>query len=50
MPRRQPTRNELDVWRNFVETTDELRALLNARLHEDTGLSSGDYSLLLALS
>lgn len=50
MPRRLPTRDELVIWRDFFETTGTLRAVLAARLQEDTGLSVGDYSVLLALS
>ena len=48
--RRLPTRDELAVWRDFFETTETLRAVLAGRLHDDTGLSTGDYSVLLALS
>jgi DNA-binding MarR family transcriptional regulator len=45
-----PTRGELDVWREFVETTEALRSVLAARLHRDTGLSPGDYAVLLELT
>src|SRR5882724_7411766 len=48
--RRLPTRAELQTWRAFVETTEALRAVVTARLQSDTGLSSGDYAVLLALS
>lgn len=48
--RRSPTVDELQTWRAFIETTDELRAVLAARLQSESGLSSGDYSVLLALS
>ncbi|MFG1922607.1 MarR family winged helix-turn-helix transcriptional regulator [Cryptosporangium sp. NPDC048952] len=48
--RRLPTRDELTVWRDFFETTETLRATLAARLQSDTGLSTGDYTVLLALS
>jgi len=48
--RRLPTRVELDTWREFVETTEVLRTMLAARLHEESGLSLGDYAVLLALS
>ncbi|SHN38398.1 MarR family winged helix-turn-helix transcriptional regulator [Cryptosporangium aurantiacum] len=50
MPRRLPTREELAVWRDFLETTEALRTAVGARLHRDTGLSPGDYGVLLALS
>ena len=45
-----PTRNELQTWREFIETTEALRSVLAARLHRDTGLSPGDYAVLLALT
>jgi DNA-binding MarR family transcriptional regulator len=48
--RRLPTRGELQTWRDFVETTEALRTVLAARLQSDTGLSPGDYGVLLALS
>jgi DNA-binding MarR family transcriptional regulator len=50
MPRKLPTRDELDAWREFTETTNALRTRLTTRLHDDTGLSPGDYAVLLALS
>lgn len=48
--RSSPTGDELRVWRDFVETGDRLRSLLAARLLAESGLSTGDYSVLLALS
>jgi DNA-binding MarR family transcriptional regulator len=48
--RRLPTRGELAVWRDFIETTEALRSVMAARLQTDTGLSPGDYGVLLALS
>ena len=48
--RRLPTRAELAAWREFVETTERLRAAVGTRLHDDTGLSTGDYAVLLALT
>src|SRR4051812_44978919 len=48
--RRVPTRDELRIWRDYIETADALRAVLGARLQSDSGLSSGDYTVLLALS
>ena len=48
--KRTPTANDLRVWRDFVETGDQLRALLAARLQSDSELSTGDYAVLLALS
>ena len=48
--RRLPTRNELNTWRDFLETTEALRAVLAARLQSESALSPGDYAVLLALS
>ncbi|MFY1673049.1 MarR family winged helix-turn-helix transcriptional regulator [Plantactinospora sp. WMMB334] len=48
--RKLPTRDELRVWREFVETTEALRTTLAARLQHDSGLSRSDYAVLLALS
>ena len=48
--RRLPTRDELRIWRDYIETADALRSVLGARLQSDSGLSSGDYTVLLALS
>src|SRR3954465_4800345 len=50
MTRRLPTRDELRIWREYIETADALRSTLGARLQSDSGLSSGDYTVLLALS
>src|SRR4051812_6995816 len=48
--RTSPTAYELRVWRDFVETGDRLRSLLGARLQAESGMSTGDYAVLLALS
>jgi DNA-binding MarR family transcriptional regulator len=48
--RKLPTRGELRTWREFIETAEALRGMLAARLHSDSGLSPGDYAVLLALS
>lgn len=48
--RRSPTANELRAWRTFIETAEELRSALTARLQNESGLSSGDYAVLLALT
>lgn len=45
-----PTREQLRVWRDYVETAEVLRSRLTARLQADSELSSGDYQVLLALS
>ncbi|WP_433789511.1 MarR family winged helix-turn-helix transcriptional regulator [Actinoplanes sp. CA-252034] len=50
MPRRLPSSAELRTWRDFIETVEALRTVVSARLLADSGLSSGDYVVLLALS
>jgi DNA-binding MarR family transcriptional regulator len=45
-----PTREQLDVWRDYIETANLLRSRLAARLQQHSALSSGDYQVLLALS
>jgi DNA-binding MarR family transcriptional regulator len=47
--RRLPTEQQLATWRAFIETTEQLRSALAARLQAETGLSPGDYAVLLAL-
>ena len=47
--RRSPTAEQLQAWRTFVEATDALRSALAGRVGE-SGLSSGDYAVLLAVS
>ena len=48
--RRSPTAGELQTWRSFIEVAEDLRAAMSRRLQEDSGLSTGDYGVLLALS
>lgn len=48
--RAMPTRDELRIWRNYIETAEALRTRLGARLQSESSLSSGDYAVLLALS
>jgi DNA-binding MarR family transcriptional regulator len=43
------TRDELRVWRDFIETAETLRARLSTRLQHESALSTGDYQVLLAL-
>ncbi len=45
-----PTREQLCVWRDYIETAEVLRTRLGSRLQAETSLSSGDYQVLLALS
>jgi len=48
--RKTPTREQLDVWREFVETTQSLQSELGGRLQTRSSVSQADYSVLLALS
>ena len=48
--RRSPTADELHAWRVFVEAGDELRSALASRFAGESGISAGDYSVLLAIS
>ena len=44
-----PTAEELRIWRDFIEATEVLRSELSSRLQRESALSSGDYTVLLAL-
>ncbi len=44
-----PTREELRIWRGYIETTEALRAHLARQMQSESGLSLGDYAVLLAL-
>jgi DNA-binding MarR family transcriptional regulator len=44
------TTDELRIWRDFIETAELLRTELASRLLGESGLSTGDYAVLLALS
>jgi DNA-binding MarR family transcriptional regulator len=48
--RRSPTPDELSAWRGFIEASERMRAVMGSRLQTDSGLSSGDYSVLLSLT
>ena len=48
--RRSPTADDLATWRGFIETSERLRAIIGSRMQADSGLSTGDYSVLLSLS
>lgn len=50
-PRRtMPTREQLRVWREYIETAEHLRARLSSRLLSESSLSSADYRVLLELA
>jgi DNA-binding MarR family transcriptional regulator len=44
------TSADLATWRLLLDTTTDLRGILGARLQADSGLSPGDYQVMLALS
>ena len=48
--RRSPTAAELSAWRGFVETSERIRSVIGSRLQTDSGLSTGDYAVLLSLT
>ncbi|WP_220040477.1 MarR family winged helix-turn-helix transcriptional regulator [Nonomuraea aridisoli] len=48
--RQLPTSEELRIWRDFVETAEALRSELASRLQNESSMSPGDYTVLLALS
>lgn len=48
--RTMPTREQLRIWRDYIETANALRTRLGARLQSESSLSAGDYQVLLALS
>jgi len=48
--RRSPTSSDLASWRAFIEASEHIRGAIGSRLQSDSGLSSGDYSVLLSLS
>lgn len=48
--RMMPTREQLRVWRDYIETAEVLRTRLESRLQSESSLSSGDYQVLLALT
>ena len=48
--RRLPTSSQIRIWREYLETSETIRSRLGSRLQSDSGLSMGDYQVLLALS
>lgn len=48
--RQLPTHEELRIWRDYIETSEALRSRLASRMQEGSGLSAGDYQVLLALN
>lgn len=48
--RRSPTTRELAVWREYIETSEAVRRTLAADLQSTSGISTGDYGVMVALS
>ncbi len=48
--RKTPTSSELAAWRQYIEAADEMKRAVSAATQGSSGVSSGDYSVLLALS
>lgn len=48
--RTMPTREQLRIWRDYIETAQALRTRLGSRLLSESSLSTGDYQVLLALT
>lgn len=48
--RRFPKSPQIQIWRNYLETSEMIRSRLASRLQSDSGLSMGDYQVLLALT
>lgn len=48
--RRLPKSHQIPIWRNYLETSEMIRSRLASRLQSDSGLSMGDYQVLLALT
>lgn len=48
--RSMPTREQLHVWRDYIETAQALRSRLGSRMLSESSLSEGDYRVLLALT
>ncbi|WP_026910526.1 MarR family winged helix-turn-helix transcriptional regulator [Patulibacter minatonensis] len=47
---RRPTAAELEVWRGFIETSIAVKARIDRAIQADSGVSAGDYAVLLALA
>lgn len=48
--RRSPSASELAIWREYVETSEQVKRTLSTAFHETSGISPGDYAVMLALS
>ena len=48
--RKSPSASELAIWRDYVETSERVKRTLSTAFHETSGISPGDYAVMLALS
>lgn len=48
--RRSPTASELAIWREYVETSEAVRRTLGSDFQSTSGISPGDYGVMLSLS
>jgi DNA-binding MarR family transcriptional regulator len=48
--RKTPTREQLRVWREFIETMERLNTQMATRMQRTSAMSAADYQVLLALS
>ena len=48
--RKSPTAAQLRAWRSFIETSERVTGVIATRMQEQSGMSTGDYTVLLALS
>ncbi|PYY60563.1 MarR family transcriptional regulator [Curtobacterium sp. MCSS17_011] len=48
--RRSPNASELATWRAYVEASERVRRALSTAFLDTSGISPGDYSVMLALS
>lgn len=48
--RTTPTAEELRVWRDWVETGEQIRSAMTGAMQRRTGISNADYIVLLALA
>jgi len=48
--RRSPNAAELAIWRDYVETSEQVKRTLTTAFHDTSGISPGDYAVMLALS
>lgn len=48
--RRSPNASELRAWKSFIETSEAMKSVIAADLQAKSGVSTGDYAVMVALS